>query len=111
MCNVLRSEVRGARSTTGDAQERPRGVTERSYDAGTSIGGAGVNYAEKAGRTPCVIERSNAEDTFIGGASRHNAVKADSVHSIESRQHYEIKVEKRKFIHESFKLDSNAILN
>ena len=33
------------------------GVTERSNDVGTSIGGAGVGYAGKAGCTPCVIER------------------------------------------------------
>ena len=46
------------------------GVTERSNDAGTSIGGAGVGYAEKAGRTPCVIERSNVADTCIGRASK-----------------------------------------
>ena len=70
------------------------GFTERSNDVGTSIGGAGVSYAEKSGRTPCVIERSNAADTCIGGASRHDAEKAGSVHSIESRKCYETKVEK-----------------
>ena len=37
--------------------------------------------------------------------------KAGSVHSINSRPSYETEVEKRKFIRESFKLDSNAILN
>ena len=47
----------------------------------------------------------------IGSASRHDAEKAGSVHSINSRQCYDSKVEKQKFIRESFKLDSNAILN
>ena len=56
------------------------GVTEQSNYAGTSIGGAGVGYAEKAGWTPCLIEWSNAADTCIGGASRHDVEKAGSVH-------------------------------
>ena len=34
-----------------------------------------------------------------------------SVHSIDSRQCYETEVKKRKFIRESFKLNSNEILN
>ena len=34
-----------------------------------------------------------------------------SVHSIDSRQCYETEVKKQKFIYESFKLDSNVILN
>ena len=92
-------------------QNMTPGITEQSNDAGTSIGGAGVGYVEKAGRTPCVIERSNAGDTCIGSASRQDVEKAGSVHSIDSRQCYETEVEKRKFICESFKLDSNAILN
>ena len=87
------------------------GVTERSNDVGTGIGGAGVSYAKKAGRTTCIIEQSNAGDTCIGGASRRDVEKAGSVHSIESRQFYETEVKKRKFIRESFKLDSNAMLN
>ena len=58
-----------------------------------------------------LIERSNDTDTCIGGASRRDVEKAGSVHSIESRQCYETEVEKQKFIRESFKLDSNAILN
>ena len=33
------------------------------------------------------------------------------VHSVDSRQNYKTEVEKRKFIRESFNLDSNAILN
>ena len=37
--------------------------------------------------------------------------KGNSVHSIENRQCYETEKEKQKFIHESFKLDTNAILN
>ena len=87
------------------------GVTERSNDAGTSKGGAGVGYAEKAGCMPCVIERSNVTDTCIGGASGHDAEKAASVNSIDSRHYYDTEVEKHKFISESFKLDFIAILN
>ena len=34
-----------------------------------------------------------------------------TVQSIENRQFYKIKGEKHKFIHESFQLDTNAILN
>ena len=69
-----------------------------------------MSYAEKAGRMPCVIEWSNDADTCIGGASRSDAKKAGSVQSIESRQCYDIEVEKQKFICESFQLDSSAIL-
>ena len=69
-------------------------VTERSNDVGTSIGDAGVGFAEKAGWMPCVIEQSNAVDTSIGGHSRRDAEKAGSVHSIESRQCFETEVEK-----------------
>ena len=52
VCNVLNSEVQGVRSTTRDAKNITPGVTEWSNDAGISIGGAGVSYAEKAARTP-----------------------------------------------------------
>ena len=65
--------------------------------------------------TLCVTERSNDVDTHIGGASVRNAEKAgrkaDSVQSLGNRQCYETEEEKRKFIRESFQLDSNAILN
>ena len=37
--------------------------------------------------------------------------KADSVQSIGNRQCYETEEERQKFIHESFQLDTNAILN
>ena len=37
--------------------------------------------------------------------------KAGSVQTIENRQFYETKEKKHKFIHESFQLDMNAILN
>ena len=64
---------------------------------------------------PCVTERSNDAETRIGGASVRNAEKAgrkaDSVQSLGNRQCYETEEEKRKFIRESFQLDSNAILN
>ena len=70
-----------------------------------------VSDAKKAGHTPCVRERSNDTDTRIGGDSRCDAEKAGSVHSINSRQSYETEVEKGKFIHESFQLESKAILN
>ena len=68
-------------------QENMQSVTGQINDAKTCIGGASVGKGEKAGR------------------------KADSVQSIENRQCYETKEEKRKFICESFKLDTNAILN
>ena len=59
--------------------------------------------------------RSNGGDTRIGSASVRNAekagLKADSVQSLGNRQCYETEEEKRKFIRESFQLDSNAILN
>ena len=54
-------------------------------------------------------------DTHKGGASVGNAEKAgwkaDSVQSIENRQCYETEKGKQKFIHESFQLDMNPILN
>ena len=37
--------------------------------------------------------------------------KAECVQTIENRQSYETEEEKRKFISESFQLDTNAILN
>ena len=37
--------------------------------------------------------------------------RKQAVYTIDSRQNYETEVEKQKFIRESFKLDSNAILN
>ena len=61
---------------------------------------------------------SNCAETWIGGYSVGNAKKvekagqkADCVQTIENRQSYETKEEKQKFIHESFQLDANAILN
>ena len=65
------------------------GFTEQSNDMDTSVGGAGVSYAEKVGWTLCVIEWSNDADTCIGGASRRDAEKTGIVQSIESRQCYE----------------------
>ena len=53
----------------------------------TGIGGASVGDVEKAGR------------------------KADSVQSKENRHFYETEGEKHKFIHESFHLDMNKIIN
>ena len=54
-------------------------------------------------------------DTSIGSASGGNTEKAGQkagkVQSIENRQFYKTKEEKHKFIHESFQLDTNAILN
>ena len=47
-------------------KENTPGVTERINDTDTSIGGADVSDAEKAGWTLCVTERSNATDTRIG---------------------------------------------
>ena len=58
---------------------------------------------------------SNDTDTHIGGAIVGDAEKAgskaDSVQSIENRHSYETIEEKRQFISESFKLDTNKILN
>ena len=58
---------------------------------------------------------SNGTDTGIGGTSSDDAEKAgqkaDSVQSIENSQFYETEEEKHKFIHESFQLDANKILN
>ena len=68
-------------------KENTQSVTEQINDTETRIGGASVENAEKAGQ------------------------KADSVQSIENRQYYEIEEEKQTFIRESFKLDTNAILN
>ena len=58
-----------------------------------------------------VTRQINDTETHIGGASVENADKAESVQSIENRQCYETEEEKRKFICESFKLDTNEILN
>ena len=95
----------------GQQPELHKKITPSVNDADTCVGGASRSDAEKAGQTPCVIERSNDTDTCIGGASKHEAEKAGSVHSIDNRPSYETEVEKQKFIHESFQLDSNAILN
>ena len=58
-----------------------------THIGGASVGGASVGDAEKAGW------------------------KADSIQSIENRQSYKTKEEKLQFIHESFELDANEILN
>ena len=68
-------------------KENTQSVTGRINDAEARIGSADVGNTEKAGH------------------------KADSVQSIENRQFCETKKEKQKFIHESFQLDMNAILN
>ena len=57
---------------------------------GTRIGGASVGYTEK-------VEKAGQ--------------KMECVQTIENRQSYETEEEKRKFICESFQLDTNAILN
>ena len=65
--------------------------------------------------TQCVTGPSNDGETCIGGASGGNAEKAcrkaDIILSLKNRQSYETEEEKRKFICESFQLDTNAILN
>ena len=65
-----------------------------------------------------VTERSNRAETRIGGASVEDAEKVEKagqniecVQTIENRQYYETEEEKRKFISESFQLDTNAILS
>ena len=57
---------------------------------GNSLGGASVGNMEKVGKA---------------------GWKAECVQTIENRQSYETEEEKRKLIHESFQLDTNAILN
>ena len=53
--------------------------------------------------------------TCIGGTSVGDAEKggwkADCVQSIENRKSYETKEKKHQFIHESFQLDTEEILN
>ena len=65
--------------------------------------------------TQSITGTSNDMDTHIGGASRDDAKKAgqkaDSVQSRENRRFYKTKEENRQFIHESYQLDSNEILN
>ena len=66
----------------------------------------------------CVIGLSNCAETRIGGVSVGNGEKvekagrkAECLQTIENRQSYETETEKRKFIRESFQLDTTAILN
>ena len=100
MSCVVKQKEQGQRREM--CKENMPGVTEGNNDMDTSIGGADVSDAEKAGRMPCITERSNDADTCTGGASMSYAEKAGSVQFIESRQCYETKEEKRKFIRESF---------
>ena len=92
-----------------DQDQQPRMPKENTPVV--AKGSTGTSDAEKAGRTPCVTERSYDTDTCIGGDIRSNTEEAGSVPSVDSRQCYESTEEKQKFIRESFKLDSNAILN
>ena len=75
----------------------------------------GQTLAERSDATQSVTGTSNDTDTRIGGASVGDTGKAgwkaDSIHSVENRKFYETKEEKRQFIHESFQLDANEILN
>ena len=50
-------------------------------------------------------------EALVQGTQKKAGRKADSVQSIENRQFYKTKGEKRQFICESFKLDTNEILN
>ena len=66
--------------------------------------------------TQGVTGQSNCLETCIGGGSVGNAEKvekasqkAECVQTIESRQSYKTEEERRKFIRESFQLDTNAI--
>ena len=79
--------VRGHTAEQGQILEAKQSVTGRSNDMNTSRGGASVGDKEKAGQ------------------------KADSVQSIENRQFHKTVGEKHQFIHESFQLDTNEILN
>ena len=67
--------------------EDTQSITGQSNDMDTRIGGVNVVDVEKAGR------------------------KADSVQSIEQRKFYKTEEEKHQFIHESFHLDTNEVLN
>ena len=70
-----------------ERKEEKQGVTGQSSETNTHIGSSSGENAEKAGQ------------------------KAGSEKTIENRQFYETKEEKRQFIHESFQLDMNSILN
>ena len=68
--------------------------------------------------TQSVNKDSNSVETSIGGASVEDAEKVEKagqnmecVQTIENRQSYENEEEKRKFISESFYLDTNEILS
>ena len=65
--------------------------------------------------TQSITGQSNGTNTHMGGDSVGDSEKAgwkaDSVQSIENRQFYKTKEEKHQFIHESFQLDTNEILN
>ena len=70
---------------------------------------------EEQGQT--LAGHNNDRDTCIGGASVGDTVKEGwkaevyTVQSVVHRKIYETKEEKQQFIHESFQLDGNEILN
>ena len=76
-------------------------------------------HSEKCNEsTQSVKEDSNSAETSIGGASVEDTEKVEKagqniecVQTIENRQTYETEEEKRKFIKESFQLDTNEILS
>ena len=68
--------------------------------------------------TQSKTEYHNSAETSIGGSSVEDAEKVEKagqnmecVQTIENRQYYKTEEEKRKFISESFQLDTNAILS
>ena len=78
----------------------------------------GQHSKKRKESTQSVNEDSNSAETSIGGASVKDAEKIEKagqnmecVQTIENRQYYETEEEKRKFISESFQLDTNAILS
>ena len=85
---VVTQEVLGQHSENG--KESTQSVNENSNSAETSIGGASVEDAEKVEKACQNIE---------------------CIQTIENRQSYETEEEKRKFISESFQLDTNEILS
>ena len=78
----------------------------------------GQHSEKRKESTQSVNEDSNSAETSIGGASVKDAEKIEKagqnlecIQTIENRQSNETEEEKRKFIKESFQLNTNEILN
>ena len=78
----------------------------------------GQHFEKRNESTSSVSKDNNCAKTSIGGASVADVEKVEKagqniecVQTIENRQTYETEEEKRKFIKESFQLNTNEILN